>query len=73
MVNTPENKQAPNVDPLYQWGRERDPLRARHGLSSAEYGSAFEIFPRTRKGISDRLLELFAAFVVGATVTLLFF
>lgn len=72
MVNTPENMQAPNVDPLYQWGRERDPLRARHGLTGAEYGTAFEIPSTTRRRTSDHLLQIVAAFIAGATVTLFF-
>ena len=70
MPSTPETSRT--FDPLYDWGRMRDPLRTRHGMTGAEYGSAFEVPTARRSRISDRVLQLGAAFVAGAAVTLLF-
>lgn len=69
MVNTPET-----FDLLYELARMRDPLRCRHGLSRAQYGTAFELpdsCRRVRGDTANRLLQLLAAFVLGATAAML--
>lgn len=58
-------------DYLQAWHQSRDPLRTRHGLTAAEYGWAGTRLARARRRIPDRVLDIAAAVIVGATLGIL--